>query len=69
VLTNLVSNAPLINTMNDFTQMRFLSAPGINNGKVWALDDFTMMMVPEPSVVMLAFCAVGALVSMRRRTN
>ena len=31
VLTPLVVNAPLINTMNDFSELRFLSAPGINN--------------------------------------
>ena len=55
VLTPLVVNAPLINTMNDFSELRFLSAPGVNNAKVWALDDFTMMVrgVPEPSAMLL----------------
>lgn len=67
VLTNLVSNAPLINTMNDFTQMRFLSAPGINNGKVWALDDFTMMMIPEPGSCLLLVCGSLGLALQRRQ--
>ncbi len=56
VLTTLVSNAPLINAMNNFTEMRFLSTPGVNNAKIWALDDFGMSVqaVPEPSAIALA---------------
>jgi hypothetical protein len=59
ILTPLVVNAPLINAMSNFTEMRFMSAPGINNDKVWALDDFTMMGVPEPSC--FAFAGFGLL--------
>ena len=65
VLTPLVVNAPLINTMNDFSELRFLSAPGINNAKVWALDDFAMKVrgIPEPSAILLmATGLVGLLV-------
>ncbi len=59
-LTPLVVNAPLINPMVDFSEMRFLSAPGVNNDKVWALDDFTMS-VPEPSAMMLASVSAACL--------
>jgi hypothetical protein len=71
VLTPLVVNAPLINPMNDFSEMRFLSAPGISNYKVWALDDFTMKVnpVPEPCSVALATLAVGGLAMRRRRSG
>lgn len=71
ILTPLVVNAPLINTMNDFSELRFLSAPGISNFKVWALDDFTMMVrgVPEPCSLALASLAVGALALGRCRPN
>jgi PEP-CTERM motif len=70
-LTSLVTNAPLINTMNDFTEMRFLSTPGVNNAKVWALDDFAMSVdsrkVPEPGTGLLALSAVGLVGAGRRR--
>ncbi len=71
VLTPLVVNAPLINTMNDFSELRFLSAPGVSNYKVWALDDFTMKVnpVPEPSSVVLATFSVGGLALRRRRSG
>jgi hypothetical protein len=70
VLTPLVVNAPLINAMSNFSQMRFLSAPGINNAKVWALDDFSMMVgpIPEPSTCLLLVCgALGLALQHRRR--
>jgi hypothetical protein len=54
--------------MSNFTEMRFLSAPGINNAKVWALDDFTMMGVPEPSTCLLLVCgSLGLALQNRRR--
>ncbi len=67
VLTPLVVNAPLINTMSDLAELRFLSAPGINNAKVWALDDFTMMVrqVPEPSAVLLMGLGLAAFLGRR----
>ena len=69
VLTPLVVNAPLINTMNDFSELRFLSAPGVSNYKVWALDDFTMSVqrVPEPSSSLLVASGMIGLVLRRRR--
>jgi hypothetical protein len=73
ILTPLVVNAPLINTMSNFSEMRFLSAPGVNNAKVWALDDFSMMVgkAPEPSTVLLVVTgAIGLFVPrwLRRRS-
>jgi hypothetical protein len=68
-LTPLVVNAPLINPMADFSEMRFRSAPGINNAKVWALDDFSMKVriVPEPGGVALFGLALAGLAGVRRR--
>jgi hypothetical protein len=70
ILTPLVVNAPLINTMNDFSELRFLSAPGVSNYKVWALDDFAMKVqrVPEPGSCLLVVCGVvGLALGSRRR--
>lgn len=54
-LTNLVSSAPLVNPMGNFTELRFLGVPGVNNSKVWSLDDFEMSArgIPEPSAAIL----------------
>ncbi len=62
-LTNLVSNAPLINNMIDFSQLQFESTPGVNNAKVWALDDFSMSVnrIPEPSTGLSAGIITGML--------
>jgi hypothetical protein len=66
-LTPLVVNAPLINPMADFSELRFLSAPGVNNNKVWALDDFTMGVVgiPEPSAIVLVGLSLAGLLPSR----
>jgi hypothetical protein len=68
ILTPLVVNAPLINTMNNLAELRFLSAPGISNFKVWALDDFSMMVrgVPEPASGLLLAAGLGGIVFRRR---
>ena len=70
-LTPLVTNAPLINPMADFSELRFLSAPGVNNNKVWALDDFTMgvRVVPEPSAMFLAAMSLASLLTARLRSG
>jgi hypothetical protein len=49
--------------MNDFSELRFLSAPGISNYKVWALDDFAMKVrqVPEPSCCLLLVSGIAGL--------
>lgn len=67
-LTNLVSNAPLINNMSDFTEMRFLSTPGIINAKIWALDDFGMSVrgIPEPGSLALATSLVVGIMAWSR---
>lgn len=64
-LTNLVSNAPVITPMNNFAEMRFLSTPGVNNAKIWAIDDFAMMAVPEPTSCMLLAIGCAGLVPRR----
>ncbi len=71
-LTNLVSGAPLVNNMNNFTEMRFESTPGVNNAKIWSLDDFGMNVrpVPEPaSASMVALLGIGALSRGARRLS
>lgn len=70
-LTTLVSNAPLIAPMNDFREMRFLSTPGVNNAKIWALDDFVMSVqnVPEPSTFSLLAVVVSGCATLRRRRS
>lgn len=67
VLTNLVSSAPLINPMGNLTELRFESTPGVNNAKIWSLDDFSMRArgIPEPTSV--AILAIGGLTAALRR--
>lgn len=67
-LTNLVSNAPLINPMSNLTELRFESTAGVNNAKIWSLDDFTMgvKVVPEPTSVALLLVGMTLLASRRR---
>jgi PEP-CTERM motif len=72
VLTPLVVNAPLINPMSNFSELRFLSAPGVNNAKVWALDDFTMGVQPAPepsSWLLMASGVIGLALVGRRRAR
>jgi len=71
-LTTLATGVPLINNMSDLDEIRFLSTPGVNNSKVWALDDFSMKVeaIPEPSSVVLmgaAFLAMTAFGYRRRK--
>ncbi len=69
-LTNLVSSAPLINPMSNLTELRFESTAGVNNAKIWSLDDFEMgvRVVPEPSTTLLVLLgSVGGLLCRRPR--
>ena len=68
VLTNLVSGVSLITNMNNLTEMRFESTPGVNNSKIWSLDDFgfEVHQVPEPS--MAGLMCIGALAVSGSRT-
>ncbi|MEM8864500.1 MAG: PEP-CTERM sorting domain-containing protein [Planctomycetota bacterium] len=68
-LTNLVSSAPLINPMSDFTELRFLGTPGVTNNKIWSLDDFgmTVQRIPEPATALLLLLGSFGLLGQRRR--
>lgn len=67
VLTNLVSSAPLITPMSNLTELRFESTAGVNNAKIWSLDDFSMSArgIPEPTAAMLLL-STGLACSVRR---
>lgn len=69
-LTNLVSGAPLINSMNNLTELRFESTAGISNSKIWSLDDFgfDVRQVPEPSSALLCL-GLFALMPRNRRAR
>ncbi len=68
-LTNLVSGAPLVNNMGDLSELRFESTAGVNNAKIWSLDDFgfDVRQIPEPSSVVLMVGAVICTLARRRR--
>ena len=68
-LTTLVSGAPLVNPMSDFTELRFVSTPGVNNAKIWSLDDFEMGVrpIPEPTAGLLAVLGLSSLAAGRTR--
>ncbi|MGJ8695626.1 MAG: PEP-CTERM sorting domain-containing protein [Verrucomicrobiaceae bacterium] len=66
---SLLSNVDMYQTMTNLTDMRLTSAPGVQNGKYWQLDDFsfnTFTPVPEPGSVTLAMFSLMALVGRRR---
>lgn len=69
VLTNLVSAAPLINPMSNLTELRFLSTPGVNNAKIWSVDDFEMSVrtIPEPASLAGLIAACCGWLATRRR--
>ena len=64
-LTNLISGSSLINPMSNFTQLRFESTAGVDNAKIWSLDDFEFQVVPEPAT--LSLLTLGGLTLIRRR--
>ena len=64
-LTNLLSGASLTTAMNNLTELRFESTPGVNNAKIWSLDDFEFRVTPEPAT--LTMIAVPAIMLMRKK--
>lgn len=61
--TTFITNGNLAATMNDFTELRFASTPGVYNSKNFSLDDFDFTVkrtdvVPEPGLGM-TLCAFG----------
>ena len=69
--TRILTDAPLLNDMNDFSQLQFQSTSGVTNSKQWSLDDFEFSVsqsVPEPSAALMGLFALP-LLSLRRRRN
>lgn len=67
-LTTVVSNAPLMTPMSNFTSLDFRTSDGVTNEKFFGLrvDDFVMhSTVPEPTT-MAAIGLIGAALLMRR---
>ncbi|HYE60459.1 MAG TPA: PEP-CTERM sorting domain-containing protein [Phycisphaerales bacterium] len=62
----LLSGAPLAAPMADLNRLFFESSGGVNNAKLWALDDFSMhTTVPAPASALLL--GLGGLAVARRR--
>lgn len=62
----LITNAPLSAAMSDFSHITFRSTPGVNNAKLFSVDDFTFRAVPTPgAAALLAFSGIAA--GLRRR--
>ena len=66
-LTNLVSSSTLINPMSNFTELRFESTAGVNNNKIWSLDDFGFQVVAEQAT--MGRLAMGSLALRLRKRN
>lgn len=64
--TNLVSNAPLMMSLDDLSQFTFRSSPGVNNAKRFSVDDFRFTAVPAPGSATVLLAA-GIAAGRRRR--
>lgn len=64
--TNLVSNAPLMMSLDDLSQFTFRSSPGVNNAKRFSVDDFSFRAVPAPGTTAVVL-ATGLVAARRRR--
>ncbi len=63
--TTVVTPAPLMTSMSNFSSLYFQSSPGVTNSKGWAVDDFSFTATPAPSTAaLLGLAGLGAL---RRR--
>jgi hypothetical protein len=65
---NLVTGAPLMTALSDFSTLRFTSSPGVNNSKLWGVDDFSFetRIGPAPASLALLLGAVAAAGRRRR---
>lgn len=63
----LITGVPLMQTMNDFTNMVFTSAPGTQNDKNWQVDDFDLRAIPTPGTLSVVALGMVGVVRRRRR--
>lgn len=64
----LVTGAAMSSAMADFSHITFRSTPGVNNSKLWAVDDFSFRTnIPTPGAAALLGLGGFAAVSRRRR--
>ena len=65
-LTNLITNAPMSAAMSDFSHLTFRTSPGVNNAKLYSVDDFSIRAIPAPGTLAVALAGL-ALAKRRRR--
>ena len=63
------SGTPLSADMADLTELVFTSTAGVSNFKVWSVDDFGFVVVPEPSTISILGGLVTLAATLRRRRN
>ena len=64
----LVAVVPLQTAMTDFTGIDFRSSPGVNNSKLWSVDDFGFVVRPIPGAsTVLGLLPAMAFAARRRR--
>ncbi len=64
-LTTLITNAPMMNSGSDLSAINFRTSPGVNNAKLFSVDDFDFIVIPSPGTA--GVMALGMLAALRRR--